>query len=124
VYKKGRRAEVPVFPGYVFCRLDIWNPLAVMTTPGVFSIVSHGATPSPIPDWEIENVRRMIDSNLNVRPWPEVKPGSDFTIPSGPLRGVQGIVENTGDERWLIVSVQLLRKGIGVKLDPACVYGL
>jgi transcription antitermination factor NusG len=118
--KGGHIAQIPVFPGYVFCRLDISNLLPALTTPGVFAIVSYGETPAPIPDDEIQNVRRISESTLHIRPWPFVKDGSPFTIPCGPLRGVEATIENTDYEKWLVVSVKLLSQGVAVKLDAAC----
>lgn len=34
--------EVPLFPGYVFCRFDYTRRLAIMTTLGVVSIIGCG----------------------------------------------------------------------------------
>src|SRR5215471_16772080 len=55
--------EQPLFPGYLFCRLDArqrWLP--VLTTPGVMSIVGTGKEPIAIPESEIEAVRRIVRS--------------------------------------------------------------
>src|SRR5262245_29657707 len=59
-----------LFPGYVFCRFDVENRLPVLTAPGVVSLVGFGKIPSPIPDHEIEHIRRMTESGLLVTPWP------------------------------------------------------
>ena len=40
----------PLFPGYVFCRFIATNRLPILTTPGVFSVVSVAKAPAPIPD--------------------------------------------------------------------------
>jgi transcription antitermination factor NusG len=48
-----KRALQPLFPGYVFCRLDLQNRLPVLVTPGVLQIVGVGKTPAPIDEKEI-----------------------------------------------------------------------
>jgi transcription antitermination factor NusG len=109
--------ELPLFPGYVFCRIELSNRLPVMTTPGVFSIVGNGLEPEPICEHEIEGVRRMLDSGFVPIPWPYVSPGQEVFLDSGPLRGVQGVVVDASNGKWLVVSVNLLRRSVAVKVQ-------
>src|SRR4051812_39190107 len=48
--------ERPLFPGYLFCRLNVNDRLPVLITPGVLSIVSLGKEPAPIPEHEIDAI--------------------------------------------------------------------
>ncbi len=44
-----KRMELPLFPGYLFCRLDVTERLPVLTSPGVVDLVGfwrNGATAS------------------------------------------------------------------------------
>jgi transcription antitermination factor NusG len=116
-YANSGTAELPLFPGYVFFRLGTRSRLQVMTTPGVFSIVSFGNEPAPIPHSEIENLRRAVDSGFKMQPWPYLSPGQTITIPSGPLVGLQGIVLDEQQQKWLVLSVHLLRRTVAVALD-------
>src|SRR5690348_14924711 len=77
LYKTRRRwsdrikeMELPLFPGYVFCRFDAGTRLPVLTTPGVMSVVGYGREPVIIDDAEIEAVRAIIASGLPAIPWP------------------------------------------------------
>jgi hypothetical protein len=63
-YRNDKGFELPVFPGYVFCRFDSSRPLPVLTTPGVLSIVSNGCVPVPIPGHKIEGVRSLSRSSV------------------------------------------------------------
>ena len=67
LYKKRRQyaarymeSELPLFPGYVFCRLHPLKRLPVLTTPGVTQILGAGNTPIPLCDSEIAS---LIESN-------------------------------------------------------------
>src|SRR5664279_6353582 len=40
--------DLPLFPGYLFCRFDGNHRLPVLTTPGVIGIVGAGKTPIPV----------------------------------------------------------------------------
>jgi transcription antitermination factor NusG len=112
-----KKFELPLFPSYVFCRIDLSKRLPVITIPGVFSIVGNGREPAPIPDHEIQAVRQMVESGLMALPWPYVLPGQEVCLDSGPLQGVQGVVLDASNEKWLVVSVSLLRRSVAVKLD-------
>ena len=48
---RAKRLDLPLFPGYLFCRFDVQDRLLpILTTPGVVSIVSAGKIPISIPD--------------------------------------------------------------------------
>src|SRR5437016_11411375 len=45
-----KRVDMPLFPGYVFCRFDPQRRLPILITPGVVSVVGIGKAPAPIDD--------------------------------------------------------------------------
>jgi transcription termination/antitermination protein NusG len=115
--KYNKSFELPLFPSYVFCRIELSSRLPVMTTPGVFSIVGNGPEPEPISEQEVEAVRGMLVSGLNPVPWPFLMPGQLVLLESGPLQGVEGVVVDASDGKWLVVSINLLRRSVAVKVD-------
>ena len=42
--------ELPLFPGYLFCRFDVNDRLPILTTPGMIQVVGFGKTPVPVDD--------------------------------------------------------------------------
>ena len=112
--------DLPLFPGYVFCRVDLSSRLPVMATQGVFSIVGNGLQPEPLCEQEIEGIKRMLDAEFAPIPWSYILPGQEVTLDSGPLRGIQGVVVDTSNEKWLVVSVNLLRRSVAVKIERDC----
>lgn len=113
-----KETELPLFPGYVFCRMHAADRLPVLTSTGVVGIVGIGKIPAPIEEREIEAVRAVIQSGLPAQPWPFFQPGDTVEVKDGPLRGVQGVVENVKDRKRLVLSVILLQRSISVELDP------
>ena len=112
-----KEIEQFLFPGYVFCRMDPQHRLPVLTTPGVVGLVGCGKTPAPIPDEEIERIRRMVQSGLLLTPWPFLELGQTVLIERGPLAGVEGILEEVKGKCRLIVSINLLRRSVGAEVD-------
>jgi transcription antitermination factor NusG len=112
-----KETELPLFPGYVFCRLDSQNRLPVLTATGVVGIVGIGKTPAPIEEREIEAIRAVIRSGLAARPWPFIHQGDKVRVEHGPLRGVEGVVTSADDGERLVVSVTLLQRSVAVEMN-------
>jgi len=116
-YDSGKKAELPLFPSYVFCHVDTTRLLPVMMVPGVFSVVGNGSEPIPIPNEEIDRVKKFTQSGFGAQPWPYVSPGQEVKLVSGPLRGVTGVVVDTRSNKWLVVSINLLQRSIAVRIE-------
>jgi transcription antitermination factor NusG len=113
-----KKIEVPLFPGYLFCRFDPGDRLVpVLTTPGVIGVVSAGKTPLPVAEEEIEAVRTVLRSGLAAQPWPFLGIGSRIYMEAGPLTGLEGIVINVDKTYRLVVSVSLLQRSVAVEID-------
>jgi transcription antitermination factor NusG len=120
-----KTVETPLFPGYVFCRFDVQKRLPVLTTPGIVGIVGVGKQPAPIPDQEIERVRRIATSGLAAQPWPFLRVGERILIERGPLAGIEGILLRMKGELRLVASIDLLQRSIAVEVErdwvkPVC----
>lgn len=112
-----KSVDVPLFPGYVFCRLNPQHRLPLLTIPGALHFVGIGKTPIPIDEREIASIQAAIQSGLYVEPWDFVEAGQQVRIENGPLAGVEGIyVGNTKQER-IVVSVTLLKRSVAVAID-------
>ena len=112
-----KKMEQFLFPGYVFARLKPHDRLLVVTAPGVVGLVGFGKTPTPIPDQEIENIRKMVSSGLLMKPWPFLEVGQRVLIERGPLAGVEGILEEVKGKFRLIVSISLLHRSVSAEID-------
>src|SRR6516225_1357830 len=60
--------ELPLFPGYVFCRIDPLLRLPILTVPGVLHVVGIGRIPAPIDDSEMASIQYAVRSGLRVEP--------------------------------------------------------
>ena len=95
--------EFPLFPGYVFCRLDPQRRLPLLTTPGVLHIVGIGRTPIPIDEHEIAVIQAAIRSGLMAEPWPYIEIGQEIRLEDGPLAGLEGICVAHSKQQRLVV---------------------
>jgi transcription antitermination factor NusG len=109
--------EAPLFPGYVFCRLDLRIPFRIVTTPGVVAIVGFGRHPMPISDAEVEAVQTVLRSGLAAVPCPFLFEGQFIRVVRGPLSGLEGILLKKKNELRMVVSVTMLQRSLSVEID-------
>ncbi len=118
---KDRRKQVtwPLFPGYCFARFAPTNTLPILKCPGVVSIVSIAGEPAPIPEYEVEGIRRLVTSELQYDPCPFIREGMMVEVVYGPLKGVIGRLVKKGAHARLILSVELVSRAVSVTVDAA-----
>lgn len=112
-----KELELPMFPGYLFCRFDVQKRLPVIVTPGIVQVVGIGKDPIPVEDAEIAAIQSVVGSRLNAQPWPYLQVGRRVRIECGPLRGVEGILIAVKKAHRLVISVTLLQRSVAVEVD-------
>jgi transcription antitermination factor NusG len=112
-----KELELPLFPGYLFSRFQAYERAAVLSAPGVLSIVGIGRVPTPVDSKEIAAVQLVAQTGFPARPWSYVEVGEVVRLDRGPLQGLTGIVLQRKSESKLILSVTLLKRSIAVEID-------
>jgi len=112
-----RLSELPLFPGYVFCRMDPSNRLPVLSIPGVFSVVGFAGKATAVDETEIEALQRVVRSGLVRQPWPTLPAGTRVTVARGPMQGVEGVVMRTKTSARIVISVTVLQRSVAVELN-------
>jgi len=112
--------ERPLIPGYVFLRFEASRAAHVraVSVDGVVRILGNGPDALyPIPDVEVEAVRRLVDDGTDVRTHPWGRVGDQVRIIAGPLAGLEGIVHAWRAQRaTFVVGIDLLRRNVGVEV--------
>src|SRR5689334_3523968 len=103
-----KQIELPLFPGYLFCRFDPQNRLPILSTPGVIQIVGIGKQPVPVAESEIAAIQTLIRSGLPSLPWAFSHVGERVRIERGPLAGAEGVLTGFRGRHRLVLSITLL----------------
>jgi transcription antitermination factor NusG len=119
-----KELEQPLFPGYLFCRLDYTQRRPVVTTPGVLQIVGNGRTAVPVEDFEIKALQTAVASGAAAQPWPYLEVGERVRVQCGKLSGLEGILVNFKGNHRVILSVTLLQRSVALEVDLAWVSSL
>lgn len=112
----------PLFPGYLFVRTgkDHSEMLAVLKTPGVVRFLGLlPSEPETVPEEQILSLKKVVESRETVDPYPYLKEGSRVRIRKGPLRGVEGLLVEKAGQHMLVLSVDILRQGLSLKIDAS-----
>lgn len=112
-----QEVELPLIPGYVFCRFDAANRMPILTTPGLVQVVCTGKTPQPVDDGEMQSLITAVEAGVHLQLWPFLKAGQRVSIEEGPLRSLEGILISTKGADQLILSISLLQRSIAVAVD-------
>jgi len=112
---------VPMFAGYVFVRraMDKRSYIDIVKTRGLVRLLGESWDRlSPVPDEEIDTIRRIANADAPVFPYPYLREGQQVRIVEGPLTGVEGVLVQTKPRKGLlVVSVDLLQRSVAVELE-------
>ena len=89
----------------------------IIKAPGVVRLLGNGS-PIPVPEYTIDSVKGIVDSDQPLYPWPYQKTGSLVRVLDGPLAGVVGtLVARKDKQRRLVVAVEMFQRSVAVELD-------
>ena len=111
--------DQPIFPGYVFCRIQKTGSGLVLATPGVVRVVSFGGKPSPVSNEEIEALQRISHAGGEVSPYPYTRIGQKVQITRGVFTGVIGVIVQVRNQHRLVVNVDTIMKAISITIDAS-----
>ena len=111
--------ELPLFSCYVFARLLPRNDhrFRVLLVDGVLRFVGSGGQGIPIPEDQIDAVRKLVTEQLPYCSHPFLKIGQRVRIRGGALDGVEGILTSRSGDRTLVVSVDAIQRSLGVRIE-------
>ncbi len=117
-YKLGQEQLVPLFPNYLFVRLQLPEEYAyAIWSPGVKTIVSFNGVPAPIDDEVVSFLQKQATQGDILTGQPNLTVGQEVRIKGGPLDGILGIIQDPPDARGRVgVLMQLLSRQVKVAL--------
>lgn len=112
--------EVPVINSYIFVNIRPLDYRRVFEARGIVAYVSNKGKAAPIPDLEMEAMRRTIDNQLEFNiETKQLKKGQTITVTSGPLKGIKGEVLDVQGTRKLYLRISHIGYTLVVDLADA-----
>jgi transcription antitermination factor NusG len=108
--------ELPLFPCYLFVRINRNDRSRVLSVPSVLTIVGGtGREPAPLPDAAIEALQRGV-AQRTVSPHPLLTAGQHVRIRSGAFAGMTGIVARRKGGFRVVLTLQQIMQSVAVEV--------
>jgi transcription antitermination factor NusG len=109
--------EFPLFPGYIFVRINRSERVSVLSVPGALAVVGGtGGNPAPLPDAAIEALRAGLREH-RIEPHPLLRVGESVRIRAGAFAGMTGIVLRKKSGFRIVLTLEQIMQSIAVELN-------
>jgi transcription antitermination factor NusG len=109
--------EFPLFPGYIFVRINRSDRVSVLSVPGALAVVGGtGGNPAPLPDAAIEALRAGLREH-RIEPHPLLRVGESVRIRAGAFAGMTGIVVRKKSGFRIVLTLEQIMQSIAVELN-------
>jgi transcription antitermination factor NusG len=117
LWRNRQRVRViqPLFPTYLFARIEVSERWSILRSPGVLRIIGNGQGPVPVPASEIEFLRSDF-CRERIEPYRELVVGEKVRIKSGSMQGVQGILVRKKNALRFVLTLQLINQHAAVEV--------
>lgn len=111
--------DMPLFNGYLFVYPNELERDIVLQTPGVVKFIRHNQKDAVVPEKQIELIREFVEFGYNIS---EIDRNEKFEVGDiaevldGPLKGREAEIYKSGEDNYLIVSIEALNQSVKVKL--------
>lgn len=112
--KETKRFTKPLFPGYVFAQVSLELKSRIYQQ----ELLARAIPVDNVTKFlhQLQDVRTLVDSGLMLSLHPLVKKGARARIVGGPLRGLEGIIDDPNNPKGIVLAVDVLQQGLLVKV--------
>jgi transcriptional antiterminator RfaH len=116
--RRKKKIDEVLFKSYIFVRITEKKVLDVIQTQGIVRFISFDGRPAPIPDYQIEIVKRLINNEMvfDVEDIVYSK-GDSVEIIDGVLKGMKGVLIYIKGNYKVALALDILNKSIVIEID-------
>ena len=107
--------EKPLFPGYVFFQLLPTQRQLIFQSDYVANLLV--VDDQPLFERQLNAVLQALETDMEIVLAPEIGAGKRVRITSGPLRGVEGWVEQRSGMTTVFLRVDFISKAAAIKVE-------
>jgi transcription antitermination factor NusG len=119
-----RRKKItePLLKGYIFIYADEKERMLSLAKNAIVRCVFDMGRPARIPDWQINNLKKMLSKETDFLIKDGLLPGIKVKIKEGPFDGVIGIIQESDNGNTIAVSIDLLKRSVLAHLPKECIF--
>jgi len=117
-WKNRQRVKLilPLFPAYLFVRINLSERARVLQSPGVLRIVGNNKESVPLPDSEVEFLRAGACSH-RIEPYRDLIIGEKVRVRSGVMQGLQGTLVRKSNSLRFVLTLELINQHAAIQVD-------
>lgn len=107
---------LPLFPAYLFVRINLTERARVLQSPGVLRIVGNSKESVPLPDSEVEFLRSGACSH-RIEPYRDLIIGEKVRVRSGVMQGLQGTLVRKSNSLRFVLTLELINQHAAIQVE-------
>lgn len=116
-HDRKKKLEVPVFPGYVFVKVDQKDLVQIYHVAGFIRFLMTGDVMDVLSDQEVDAMKRLFKSDYQIADFENYE-GVPVRVIDGPLIGLEGYLEGVEENGRVVVCIEILNKNIKALVVP------
>lgn len=110
--------DFPLFPNYIFVRINPQERLRVLQVPSVLYIVSVGREPMPVPEHYINGLREGLLTRA-IQPHPGLEVGDRVRITNGAMADMIGVLDRHKNGFRVVLRLEMIGRSVAVEVNMA-----
>lgn len=111
-----KKLTEPLIRGYIFIHVNEQQRLVSVEQPSIVRCIFDGGHPAAIPEWQINNIRKLLVHQSDLIVHKGIVPGTKVKIKNGPFEGILGVVTGSEMEKSISISIDMLNRSIAARI--------
>ena len=111
-----KKLTEPLLRGYIFIYANEEERLISLEQQSIVRCVFDVGRPARIPDWQIDNLKTMLATKVDIIVHKGIVPGAKVIIKDGPFEGIIGTVVEGQMGKSISVAIDLLNRSVIAQL--------
>lgn len=107
-----KKISEPLIRGYIFIHATERERITALEQNAVVRCVTFNGRVATIPDWQIDNLRRMLETESDFMISEKIQAGQKVKVISGPFEGVTGLVNHTSNGKTISITIDMLKRSV------------
>lgn len=107
--------QKPLFPGYVFLRADPEQRRQVLQSDYIANLLT--VTDQELFDRQLREIMAALEAEVEIRVAPQISAGVRVKIKTGPLRGMEGWVEQRHGPNTVLLRLDFIGQAAAVTVE-------
>jgi transcriptional antiterminator RfaH len=110
--------DFPLFPSYLFARIELKNSIFILSTRGVNTIVKFGDRAIIVDNKVVNSLRLALEGGYDLHQIKYFTIGDQVKVIDGPMKGVLGIVKTkNNDDNRLVIKIDALQQAVAMHIN-------